>query len=134
MLDGLLSSLEVLLDMFQCWIVPAINAEGIRVGNYRADTKGNNLNRCYSKSEYPDLITADIIRMVNQTECNPGYVPDVYGPLKDLMDPILKTKYFEQMGTFSGSSDVDDERCQDTTGIRTLTFTQNSQGQKTEKV
>lgn len=132
-LDGLLSSLEVLLDMFQCWIVPAINAEGIRVGNYRADTKGNNLNRCYSKSEYPDLITADIIRMVNQTECNPGYVPDVYGPLKDLMDPILKTKYFEQMGTFSGSSDVDDERCQDTTGIRTLTFTQNSQGQKRRK-
>lgn len=106
-LDGLLSSLELLLDRFQCWIVPAINADGIKVGNYRADLIGNNLNRCYSKSLYSDLITADIIKLIIQSECNPGYLPDVYGPLKDLMAPILKTKYFEQLGTFSGSSDND---------------------------
>lgn len=115
-LDGLLSSLDLLLDRFQCWIVPAINADGIRVGNYRADITGNNLNRCYSRSVYPDLITADIIKLVTQNECNPGYLPDVYGPLKDLMTPILKTKYFEQMGTFSGSSDVDDDYYQDSIG------------------
>lgn len=140
-LDGLLSSVELLLDKFQCWIVPAINAEGIRAGNYRADTKGNNLNRCYSKTEYPDLITADIIKLVTQNECNPGYLPDVYGPLKELMDPILKTKYFEQMGTFSGSSDADDDNYQGllgeqdrvSTGDKIMTSMRNLRRSKRKK-
>ncbi|TNJ26275.1 Metallocarboxypeptidase, M14 family protein [Giardia muris] len=103
-LEGLLGGAKQLLDTFQLWVVPAINAEGVRIGNYRANERGYNLNRCYSTAEYPELVTADILRLVAHDLCNPGYETDVPTPLHEALVPILKTRYFEQLGGIRGDN------------------------------
>lgn len=72
-LEGILEQLPALLDLFQVWLVPAINAEGIRAGRCRTDMNGVDLNRTYTP-ESP-LVSGAIMRYLSLTGFNGGYLP-----------------------------------------------------------
>ncbi|TNJ27410.1 Nuclear ATP/GTP-binding protein [Giardia muris] len=72
-LEGLLEQLPILLDLFQVWLVPAINAEGIRAGRCRTNLTGMDLNRSYVP-ESP-LVSGAIMRHLSLTGFNGGYLP-----------------------------------------------------------
>ncbi|KWX11713.1 Metallocarboxypeptidase/ M14 family/ Nuclear ATP/GTP-binding protein [Giardia duodenalis assemblage B] len=69
-LEGILRNLSRLLNWFEIWIVPAINAEGIRRGHYRTDAAGNDLNRCYVEDS--SLITGKILSKIKSQGANTG--------------------------------------------------------------
>ena len=42
------AEISMLLERFVFYIVPIINPDGVNEGNFRTDSKGNNLNRFYT--------------------------------------------------------------------------------------
>ncbi|EFO62541.1 Nuclear ATP/GTP-binding protein [Giardia lamblia P15] len=104
-LEGILKDLSKLLNWFEVWIVPAINAEGIRYGHYRTDAAGNDLNRCYIEDS--SLVTGKILSKIKAQGTNTGIFQPSSERLIKVFRRICHTPTFRNFTKPRSPSDID---------------------------
>lgn len=101
-LEGIIHSISKLLNWFEIWIVPAINAEGIKRGHYRTDAVGNDLNRCYTEDS--PLITGRILSKIKSQGANTGMLQPSSEKLIQAFRRICNTPTFRSFAEPRSSS------------------------------
>lgn len=103
-LEGILKDISKLLNWFEIWIVPAINAEGIRCGHYRTDAAGNDLNRCYIENS--SLVTGKILSKIKTQGTNTGIFQPSSERLIKVFRRICHTPTFRSFAEPRPPSDI----------------------------
>lgn len=120
-LEGIIQNISKLLNWFEIWIVPAINADGIKCGHYRTDAVGNDLNRCYTEDS--PLITGKILSKIKSQGVNTGMLHPSSEKLTQVFRRICHTPTFRNFAeprsqsitnTLLNPSNLDDNQDQQT--------------------
>ena len=73
-------------DMFEFWIAPIVNPDGVIIGNYRCNTQGKDMNRHFFSDDDPEGLKLRL----TEVECIRSYmkekIPAAEGSFKMFLD------------------------------------------------
>jgi murein tripeptide amidase MpaA len=88
-----------LREHFEFWILPQINPDGIVAGNYRCNTQGKDMNRCFFADDDPEAK-----HRLHEVELIRAFMEDNFS--KKVPEKRAKLKMFLDVHAHSGQRDI----------------------------